>query len=168
MTRLRRQRLPGRGGLWSLLLFAARAAVYWPGAAARAETPEQIAVDRNSGSAIHGFDPVSYFADGGPQAGLAEFELRHGGVAWHFRSEANRAAFADNPTLYVPLYGGYDPVEVGRGIASPGHPDFWAIHEKKLLLFNSEDAKRDFERDPAGTALMAEAAWPLVRETLAP
>ncbi len=47
-------------------------------------------------------------------------------------------------------------------------PDFWAIHDKKLFLFYSEDAKLEFERDPAVAILQAEANWPHVRETLTP
>ena len=73
-----------------------------------------------------------------------------------------------HPEIYMPRYGGHDPVAVGRGIARPGHPDFWAIHDKKLFLFYSEDAKMEFELDPAVAILQAEANWPHVRETLAP
>lgn len=168
MTRLRRQRPSGRAGLWSAILLAALAAGLWHTGAVRAATTEQIVIDRHTGVAIYGFDPVSYFTDGSPQEGRAELEMNHGGVAWRFRNEGNRAAFADHPEIYMPRYGGHDPVAIGRGIARPGHPEFWAIHDKKLFLFYSEDAKLEFELDPAVAILLAEANWPHVRETLTP
>jgi hypothetical protein len=169
MTRLRRQRLPGRGKAWCAILFAALAAAgLWQAGAARAETTGQVQVDSNPGIAIRGFDPVSYFTEGEPQAGLQEHEFRHDGATWRFHSEANRAAFAKDPDLYMPRYGGHDPVAVGQGIARPGDPDFWAVRDKKLFLFQSEDAKRDFELDPRTMTMLAEACWPQVREMLAP
>ena len=58
------------------------------------------------------------------------------GATWRFHSEANRAAFAKDPDLYMPRYGGHDPVAVGQGTARPGDPDFWAVREKKLFCSN--------------------------------
>lgn len=168
MTRLRRQRRFGRRKLGSAILLAALAAGLWHSAAVRAATTEQIVVDRKTGLALYGFDPVSYFTDGRPQEGRPELEINHGGVVWRFRNEGNRAAFADHPEVYMPRYGGHDPVAIGRGIARPGHPDFWAIHDKKLFLFYSEDAKLEFELDPVVAILQAEANWPHVRDTLTP
>jgi len=118
--------------------------------------------------AIQGFDPVSYFNEGEPLAGLQEHEFRHDGATWRFHSEANRAAFAKDPDLYMPRYGGHDPVAVGQGTARPGDPDFWAVRDKKLFLFQSEETKRDFELDPGIMTMMAETTWPYVRDTIAP
>ena len=155
--------------MWACVLFAALAGRILAGRRRAAATTEQIVVDRNTGLAIYGFDPVSYFTDGKAAGRPCRARTsNHGGVAWRFRNEGNRAAFADDPDVYMPRYGGHDPVAIGRGIARPGHPDFWAIHDKKLFLFYSEDAKMEFERRSGGTALQAEANWPHVRETLAP
>ena len=62
MTRLRRQR-PGRG---QILAFSIAFGLLMAGLgnAGLAATTEQVVVDRNSGLAIYGFDPVSYFTDG--------------------------------------------------------------------------------------------------------
>ena len=168
MTRLRRQRLPGRGKAWCAILLAALTAGFWQAGAVRAETTEQVRVARNPGIAIQGFDPVSYFNEGEPLAGLQEHEFRHDGATWRFHSEANRAAFAKDPDLYMPRYGGHDPVAVGQGTARPGDPDFWAVRDKKLFLFQSEETKRDFELDPGTMTMMAETTWPYVRDTIAP
>ena len=65
--------------------------------AAGAATTERVVVNRHTGLAIDGFDPVAYFVDGAPKHGRAELELRSGGATWRFRNEGNRAAFAARP-----------------------------------------------------------------------
>lgn len=166
MTRLRRQRRCGRLAPNCALIIAAFAAVLWH--AAPAAWADQNVADRNSGLAIHGFDPVSYFNEGRALAGQVELELDLGGVAWRFRSEGNRAAFADRPEAYAPRYGGNDPVAAGRGVVLPGNPDIWAIHDDKLFLFDSEETKVEFEVNPRVAISLAEANWPLVNDMPAP
>ena len=41
--------------------------------AARAATTERVVVNRFTGLAIEGFDPVAYFTDARPELGLADF-----------------------------------------------------------------------------------------------
>ena len=53
-------------------------------------------------------------------AGNPELELRYGGAAWRFCNVGNRAAFAAQPEVYMPQFGGYDPVGVARGVAVAG------------------------------------------------
>lgn len=168
MTTLRRQRLSAPAKLGFALVLAVALAGSWHAGRVFAATTEQIVTDRNTGLAIFGFDPVSYFTDAKAQPGHAELELNLGGAAWRFRNEGNRAAFAEHPEIYMPRYGGHDPVAIGQGIARAGHPDFWAIHDKKLYLFYSEEAKIEFDLDPKVAILQAEANWPHVRETLTP
>ena len=74
-----------------------------------AATTERIVLDRRTGLAIHGYDPVAYFTDAVALAGRAELELSYGGVVWRFRNAGNRAAFAERPDVYMPQFGGYDP-----------------------------------------------------------
>jgi hypothetical protein len=148
------------------MLSAAPAALLWQ--AGHASTTEQIVADVHSGLAIFGYDPVAYFTDRAPKLGRADLELRHAGVAWRFHNEGNRAAFAGDPDIYMPQYGGHDPVAIATGVARPGHPDFWAIHKDRLFLFYSDDAKAAFNADPEKAALQAEANWPRVSRTLVP
>jgi hypothetical protein len=54
-------------------------------AAVAAATTEYIVVDRNSGLAISGFDPIAYFTDGAAKLGRGEFEFRHAGAVWRRR-----------------------------------------------------------------------------------
>ena len=65
----------------------------------QAATTERIVVDRHSGIALGGFDPVAYFVDADAMRGKGEFEHAFAGVVWRFRNEGNRAAFADDPKI---------------------------------------------------------------------
>jgi hypothetical protein len=165
MTTLRRQRR----------MFALLVALCCGGAAAplfllraQAATTELVVVDWQTGLAIYGFDPVAYFTDRQPRLGDDRLELHHGGVIWRFRNEGNQAAFARDPGVYVPVYGGYDPMALAGGIARPGHPEFWTIYKQRLFLFFSPEALRDFERDPDAALLKADGRWPQVSRMLTP
>ncbi len=73
------------------------------------------------------------------------------GVAWRFHNEGNSPGLRrKRRQIYMPKYGGHDPVAIAaRHRQRAGHPDFWAIHDDRLFLFYSEDARRQFSADPA-------------------
>ena len=133
----------------------------------RAATTELVVVNRYTGLAIDGFDPVAYFVDGAPKVGLAELEFRFHGATWRFQNEGNRAAFAASPDVYAPRFGGHDPLAVARGAATPGHPALWLIAEQRLYLFYSAEARAAFVRAPESAIEAAERNWPGVQRTLA-
>ncbi|MFZ5693577.1 MAG: YHS domain-containing (seleno)protein [Pseudomonadota bacterium] len=166
MTTLRRQRLSARGVLVWLLIAAAQAALPWRDG--HAATTEQIVTDPNTGLAIYGYDPVAYFTDGRARRGRDNLEVTLAGVAWRFHNEGNRDAFVKDPQVYMPQYGGHDPVGIGGNVARAGHPDIWLIHKDRLFLFFSEEARKQFAADPDRMALQAEVNWPHVSQTLAP
>jgi YHS domain-containing protein len=133
----------------------------------RATTTERVVVDRHTGLALYGVDPVAYFTDRKPVPGRAEFEYRYAGAIWRFLNDGNRAAFAADPDVYMPLYGGYDPIGISRGLATPGFPALWALHEERLYLFYTADARAAFLADPATVIAAASARWTAVRSELA-
>ena len=47
------------------------------------------------------------------------------GAVWRFRNEGNRASFVAHPEIYGPQFGGYDPVDLARGVTVAGNPWFW-------------------------------------------
>ena len=167
MTTLRRQRTLLGFGLTVALCLTVGAGP-WKAGHVAAATTERVVVDQRTGLAIHGFDPVAYFTDAEPKIGLPEFELRHGGAAWRFRNDGNRAAFADRPDVYAPRFGGYDPVGIARGAGRDGHPEIWLIVEQRLYLFYSAEARQDFEGNSAAILSEAEDNWADVMRTLAP
>jgi hypothetical protein len=156
----------GRAGMGAALL-----ALLWMAATALpigAATTEYIVVDRNTGLAIHGYDPVAYFTDGAPTLGRGEFEHRHAGVVWRFRNPGNLAAFVADPDVYMPRFGGYDPVGLSRNVPLAGDPRIWVIEEERLYLFQSAENKAIFAVNREQVTTAADEGWPVVQKTLVP
>ncbi len=175
MTPARQQRksatgAPRRGPIaWRAISWLALAlVVVLPVLPVSAAMTERIVVDPQSGLAMNGYDPVSYFTDGTPLFGRPEQEARHAGVIWRFRNEGNKAAFLDNPEVYMPRYGGYDPIALGRGIAVTGNPLLWALAGERLYFFHNEAARARFIADPSEAILHADNKWPTVVSGLIP
>lgn len=127
-----------------------------------AGVPERVVVDPASGLAISGFDPVQYFAGGEPAQGRPELELGLGGFIWRFVNEGNRTAFKENPEIYAPQFGGYDPLAIGRETSVAGHPQIWAISGDRLYFFYNDAARAEFLSDPARVIERANQKWPSV------
>jgi hypothetical protein len=138
-----------------------------PELAARASTTERVVVNRYSGLAIEGYDPVAYFADARPVIGLPDFEASEAGAVWRFRNEGNRASFVAHPDIYGPQFGGYDPVDVARGVTCASNPRFWFIAGERLYLFGREEHRDAFAADPEGVLREATARWPELEQQLA-
>jgi len=147
---------------------AAAALIGFAGLPSAAATTEYVVVDRNSGVAIAGFDPIAYFTDRAALLGKGEFEHRHAGAVWRFRNAGNRDAFAANPDVYMPRFGGYDPLGVARGAAVAGNPREWLIVGDRLYLFYSADSRAAFVADSGRAIAAAEKEWPAVQLTLSP
>jgi hypothetical protein len=134
----------------------------------RAAPAERIVVDRNSGLAISGFDPVAYFTDAKPLLGKGEFEQKVAGAVWRFRNAGNRAAFVADPDVYMPRYGGYDPVNVARGVTVAGNPLLWLISGEQLYLFYAVETRNEFVRERERVIPTADGAWPVLRRRFEP
>ena len=129
---------------------------------------QRIVVDWHSGLAIGGYDPVAFFTQGKPAIGSGKFELPYHGVVWRFCNPGNRAAFAERPDVYMPQYGGYDPVAVAGGLAVAGNPDVWSIVDERLFLFYNPMQREKFLADPARFIAISRRKWPEVMEGLDP
>jgi hypothetical protein len=141
--------------------------VVCPDFAAQASTTERIVVNRFSGLAIEGFDPVAYFADARPIRGRPEFEASESGAVWRFRNASNRAAFVAHPDIYGPQFGGYDPIDLARGVTFAGSPRFWLVFSERLYLFGREQSRDAFAVDPKRFLHEANQRWPELKHMLA-
>jgi hypothetical protein len=139
------------------LIVALGTAIFPP--AGQSATTERIVVNRFSGLAIEGFDPVAYFVEGQSVRGLPEFEAMQGGAVWRFHNEGNRASFMARPDIYGPQFGGYDPIGIARGITQAGNPMFFVLWEQRLYLFSGEANRDAFAADPASVLSQAHARW---------
>lgn len=149
-------------GLAALLICPAGPAPH-----AQAATTERIVVDRHTGLAIDGFDPVAYFTDGKARMGVIDFEASAGGAIWRFCNESNRAAFVEHPEIYAPQFGGYDPVGIARGVPVQGNALVWLVSGQRLYLFEREESRDAFAADPQRYLAQARQQWPALLATLA-
>jgi hypothetical protein len=147
------------------LLLASLANSLWQ-SPAPAATTERVVVNRYTGLAIEGFDPVGYFVDASPVIGQQDYEASQAGAVWRFHNEGNRAAFIAHPEIYGPQFGGYDPVDIARGVTVAGNPRFWVISGRRLYLFGREQTRDAFSAD--ATRLLREASqhWPALKQEL--
>jgi hypothetical protein len=171
MTAQRQERKGGpfrlRPGIALIALWASLGMQAFPQFAAQAATTERIIVNRYTGLAIEGFDPVAYFIDARLQLGLPEFEASQAGAVWRFRNEGNRASFVAHPDVYGPQFGGYDPIDVARGVTYAGNPRFWLISGQRLYLFGREESRDAFAADPEHFLRDASSRWPDLERNLA-
>jgi hypothetical protein len=170
MTPARQQR---KNGWWApkalcRLALAAALVVALAGLPHVRAATERIVSDPHTGLAINGIDPVGYFTDAAALYGRPDQEVRYGGAIWRFRNEGNKAAFVADPDVYMPRYGGYDPIGLGRAVTLPGNPLVWALVGERLYLFYNDEARNRFIADPAEAILHADNKWPSVVGGLLP
>jgi hypothetical protein len=125
-----------------------------------------VVVNPNTGLAISGVDPVAYFTDGKPVFGKPDYEMTYDGTVWRFENEGNRAAFKADPDVYMPRFGGYDPVAIAQGKWVAGYPMIWAVVGERLYLFYDEKAHTTFLADAGRIIETAERKWPEVARTM--
>jgi YHS domain-containing protein len=138
-----------------------------PPLATHATTTERVVVNRFSGLAIEGYDPVAYFVMGEPVKGLADLEASQAGAVWRFHNEGNRASFVAHPEVYGPQFGGYDPTDIARGVIVAGNPRFFLVADNRLYLFAREANRDVFADDPEHFLVPARTRWPELEATLA-
>lgn len=114
-----------------------------------------------SGLGLKGYDPVSYFPEGGgyPLAGQITFRLEYMGVTYQFASAANLDLFVENPEKYEPTYGGWCAYAMASGSKVDIQPAIYTISDNRLHFFVSKRAKQNFDTDIAGFENRADAFW---------
>jgi YHS domain-containing protein len=85
-----------------------------------------------------GYDPVSYFPEGGgkPTKGSIKISTEHDGVTYRFANEQHLALFKKSPEKYLPQYGGWCAwavAELGKRVDVD--PLSYEIRGNRLYLF---------------------------------
>jgi len=103
-----------------------------------------------NGVGLKGYDPVSYFAEGGalPLKGNSSISHTHKGVTYFFASADNKEVFKTMPERYEPTYGGYCAwaMSVRRGTKVDIDPLLFTINGNRAHFFISAGAKNNFDR----------------------
>jgi YHS domain-containing protein len=127
-----------------------------------AQTKPLANVD-GEGVGIHGYDPVVYFTEGKAVKGDPQFTSSYGGAIYHFRSNDEKLAFEKDPAKYAPQYGGYCAMAMAMGKLEDADPNFFLVHDGKLLLQRNEKAHMMFMKDPSGNHKKADEQWKKLR-----
>jgi len=113
-----------------------------------------------SGLALGGYDPVSYFSEGGPVRGKEAYQLMWMGTTWRFSTATNRERFERMPQKYAPAYGGYCAYAASEGYVAPTDPEAFTIHEGRLFLNASRAVRTIWTKSAAARIETADKAWP--------
>jgi len=91
---------------------------------------------QKDGVAIDGYDPVTYFTQGKAIKGSNKTKSQYNGVTYYFSSESSKNIFDENPTRYLPQYGGWCAYAMGdSGEKVKIDPETFKIIDGKLYLF---------------------------------
>ncbi|MEO8104384.1 MAG: YHS domain-containing (seleno)protein [Betaproteobacteria bacterium] len=123
------------------------------------------AFNETAGVAIDGYDPVAYMTEQKAIRGSIAFTHVYQGSVFHFKSPANRDAFAAQPDRFAPQYGGYCAFGVSRGYKAVTSPDAFTVVDGKLYLNYNAEVKTMWTRDIPGFVSKADANWAVVEKT---
>ncbi|MEK6155163.1 YHS domain-containing (seleno)protein [Flavobacteriaceae bacterium 3-367] len=99
---------------------------------------QSVNTDENK-LANKGYDVVNYFTTHTAARGSAEFSAKHQGATYYFVNAENQKSFQQNPTAYLPQFGGYCAFAVAKmNQKVPVDPETFRIDDGKLYLFYND------------------------------
>jgi YHS domain-containing protein len=107
---------------------------------------------------------VSYFTEGHPEKGSAEYSAAYDDATYWFKNAEHRAMFVADPDRYAPQFKGYCTIMVSRGVKQEADPEAWAIADGKLYVFAVKQGVPLFEQQTASITEKAVANWPELRK----
>lgn len=115
-----------------------------------------------SGVALDGYDPVSYF-NGKPQKGSAKQQFSFYGIVYWFASAENKAEFQQHPEKYEPAYGGWCAYAVGAKAekVEPDPTNFKIVQGKVNLFYRDffSNTLSDWNKDEKSLKSKADQNW---------
>jgi YHS domain-containing protein len=114
---------------------------------------------------LSGYDPVSYFTDGRPEKGLADYQASYDDATYWFKTPEHRATFLADPDHYAPQFQGFCTVTLSRGAKYEADPEAWVIADGKLYVFGAKEAVPRFRAQPVSIVEKATENWAKLRNT---
>lgn len=113
--------------------------------------------------AIQGYDSVAYFTQKKAVKGKSSVSATNEGVVYYFSTQANKDAFAKNPTAYEPQYGGWCSYAMGAtGEKVEIDPETFKIVDGKLNLYYNayfNNTLKSWNKDEVNLKKKADANW---------
>lgn len=116
------------------------------------------------GVGAHGYDPVTFFTQGKAVKGNLQWQRTYDGVTYYFQSSADRDLFERDPAKYMPQYGGYCAMAMTMGKLEDVDPNYFVVHDDKLLLQRNGKAHMMFAKDIEGNHKKADENWAKLQE----
>ena len=134
-------------------------------AADRAPLAAEAAPTTGKRLALSGYDPVSYFIDGHPEKGSAEYQASYDDATYWFKTAEHRATFVTDPDHYAPQFRGFCTVMLSRGTKYEADPEAWAIAAGRLYVFGSKASVSVFRAQTASVIEKATDNWAKLRDS---
>ncbi|MBD3392064.1 MAG: hypothetical protein GF418_08325 [Chitinivibrionales bacterium] len=115
------------------------------------------------GHALRGFDPVAYFTLDSAVRGDTAYALEWADVTWLFSSDKHRRLFVENPSKYVPQYGGFCAYGVRFWRKVVTNPRAFSIVDGKLYLNLNDRIRKQWEKRTARNIRKADHRWARVQ-----
>lgn len=115
------------------------------------------------GTALRGYDPVSYFTAGKPVKGQAAYSFVWNDATWRFASAENRDLFSNEPEKYAPANGGYCTFGIVLRKKFDGDPQVWSVIKSRLYVFLNEEVQQKFLQDSTGNLQKVATNWPVIQ-----
>ncbi len=133
----------------------------WPGLVERNGVPPRALLNIDeSGVALMGYDPTSYFLDSKPRKGDPSLARQYQGATYYFVDKAHKDAFEKDPAKYAPKFGGFCGYAASIDKVSVVNPEIWQLVDGRLVLQHTDEAYRLFNEDVASSNEKAERYWP--------
>lgn len=129
---------------------------------------QQSEVNAADGLGLQGYDAVAYFRDG-PAKGNPNITASHAGIVYWFSDQANKEAFSEDPSKFLPEYGGWCAYAMGlNGEKVPVDPETYKIKGGRLYLFYKaflNNTLKKWNEDEETLLPKADLNWKIIKKT---
>jgi hypothetical protein len=108
---------------------------------------------------LFGHDVVSYFTENTHKLGVPTIKSVYKGVTFRFSKAEHKALFDQDPTKYIPQFGGYCANGIAYGIPWGGDADTWRIFDGKLYIFGGKGSLDAFLLEVPKNLALANKYW---------
>lgn len=109
--------------------------------------------------ALHGYCPVCYLDMGRAVKGDPKFSVVHEGRRYVFANAEAKKMFESSRAKYQVACDGSCATAASMGKTMKADPTLFSVHEGRLYLFSSPEAKKMFDASPAEMAKQADSRW---------
>lgn len=114
--------------------------------------------------ALEGYDVVAYFKNDKAIEGKTDISTNYDGVTYQFSSKENKQLFLENPSRYLPQFGGFCAYGMSQGYEAPIKPEAFTIVDDKLYLNYNLKVKEMWLKEQQKRIEMANINWEIVSQ----